>query len=397
MNIGLLRLGDKNWIAGVIYLHNLIKSINYVNSNEKINIRLFIKNNYDLKWHIDELGNTCPPIHIFNTSKNIPLIRKTYHSFDAFKRFIKPVYIENLFDQFETDVVFPANAILSKKKRNVKHVSWIPDFQHLIYPEFFSNKDLEKRTYAFEMAINESDHLILSSQNSFSHLKTHFKYDPEKISILPFASVPNPEWFDADPEEVRKEFKLPLNFLYYPSQFWIHKNHTILFKAISIIKENFDQNFTLVCTGNTFDHRNPNYFKILLKEIDKFGMSENIRILGLLPRIKQVQLIRASTAVVQPSLFEGWSSVVEDARLFKKPAILSNIDIHREQNPENSIFFSPSDPDELASIIIENWTNFIYSAKYNDASLFHPDTHEYIKKFAVKFISILQKVVYTDN
>ena len=71
----------------------------------------------------------------------------------------------------------------------------------------------------------------------------------------------------------------------------------------------------------------------------------------MVPRKDYLQLLRGAAAVVQPSLFEGWSSVVEDARAFGKPIALSDIAVHREQTPPGSQFFAPDDPHELATAV----------------------------------------------
>ena len=80
-------------------------------------------------------------------------------------------------------------------------------------------------------------------------------------------------------------------------------------------------------------------------------------ILGLLPRDQQIQLMRASAAVVQPSLFEGWSSLVEDARTLGKHIFVSDIPIHREQKPPEAFFFSPENAEELAELIFREWNH----------------------------------------
>jgi hypothetical protein len=55
---------------------------------------------------------------------------------------------------------------------------------------------------------------------------------------------------------------------------------------------------------------------------------------GLIERKEQIQLLRRCVAVVQPSLFEGWSTIIEDARIFGKR---TDVDIPQEQNPERSV------------------------------------------------------------
>ena len=63
-----------------------------------------------------------------------------------------------------------------------------------------------------------------------------------------------------------------------------------------------------------------------------------------------MSLIFYSTAVINPSLFEGWSSTVEQAKMYNKKIVLSNINVHREQNPKYAFFFNSHDSNKLSNI-----------------------------------------------
>ena len=63
--------------------------------------------------------------------------------------------------------------------------------------------------------------------------------------------------------------------------------------------------------------------------------------LGTVTFKEVLSLIYHSVAVIQPSKFEGRSSTVEQAKSMGKKIILSNIDIHKEQNPLRGKYFSP--------------------------------------------------------
>ena len=63
--------------------------------------------------------------------------------------------------------------------------------------------------------------------------------------------------------------------------------------------------------------------------------------------------MQGSLAIVQPSLFEGWSTVVEDAKALNKLLIVSNIEVHKEQLQNSAaIFFDPDLHIDLAQILI---------------------------------------------
>ena len=87
--------------------------------------------------------------------------------------------------------------------------------------------------------------------------------------------------------------------------------------------------------------------------VDEHGLVEQVRILGVVPRSDYVQLIRAAALVVQPSRYEGWSSVVEDARALGKRMVLSDIAVHLEQEPPGSSYFHTGNANDLARRLTE--------------------------------------------
>ena len=91
---------------------------------------------------------------------------------------------------------------------------------------------------------------------------------------------------------------------------------------------------TLACTGHAGDFRHPRYFGELTAFVAQHGLIDAVRFLGVVPQDDLLQLLRYSAAVVQPSLFEGWSTVVEDCKAIGRPMILSDLDVHAEQCPE---------------------------------------------------------------
>ena len=71
-------------------------------------------------------------------------------------------------------------------------------------------------------------------------------------------------------------------------------------------------------------------------------------------------LIKFSKAVINPSLFEGWSSTVEECKSVGKNMILSDLDVHKEQYP-NAVFFKRDSIESLKEVLkfykIENESN----------------------------------------
>lgn len=75
--------------------------------------------------------------------------------------------------------------------------------------------------------------------------------------------------------------------------------------------------------------------------------------------------MKYSVAVINHSLFEGWSSSLEEAKSMYKEIILLNIKVHLEQNPELGHFFDLNNPSELSEVMIN-----VYNDKKTKKSTF---------------------------
>lgn len=96
-------------------------------------------------------------------------------------------------------------------------------------------------------------------------------------------------------------------------------------------------------SGKEDDYRNEENFKELQNYIAKENLENQIRFLGFLPRTEQLCLFKNAQAIIQPSLFEGWSTVIEDSKALEKYTIASNLAVHKEQLNKNVSFFDPHD------------------------------------------------------
>jgi glycosyltransferase involved in cell wall biosynthesis len=81
-------------------------------------------------------------------------------------------------------------------------------------------------------------------------------------------------------------------------------------------------------------------------------------VLGIVPYEHMLALMRYSVAVINPSLFEGWSTVVEESRALGKEILLSDIVVHREQNPPRGRYFNTHIADDLATLMKDSYEAF---------------------------------------
>ncbi|WP_221394283.1 glycosyltransferase [Dyadobacter sp. NIV53] len=175
------------------------------------------------------------------------------------------------------------------------------------------------------------------------------------LRLLRFATS-LPTYKHLDIIVVKEKYGILGTYFMSPNQFWKHKNHIVILEAISALKE-YNLNFQVVFTGSENDHRNKDYFQTLKDYVELNGIQKWTKFLGFISRADQLSLMDNAAAIIQPSLFEGWSTVVEDTKALSQFIILSDIEVHREQIDKNCIFFSTNSSNELTSImktVLEN-------------------------------------------
>lgn len=238
----------------------------------------------------------------------------------------------------------------------LKCINWIPDFQHKYLPRMFSLIEIGYRNIMFAIFAKESDAVILSSNDAFSDYESSYPRHFGRAHVLPFVSQPDKKIYEiSDTRKIEEKYGFTGKFFYLPNQLWKHKNHMVVLKALHELKEE-GRDILVLCSGQTGDYRNKNHFEEIKKYIRDNKLESNVRFLGLIEYIDVLTLMRHCISIINPSLFEGWSSTVEEAKSIGKNMILSNLRVHIEQNPPYSVYFDPLDEKDLAEKLWKKWS-----------------------------------------
>jgi len=242
-------------------------------------------------------------------------------------------------------------------------IGWIPDFQHVHLPEFFDQGDLDRRNTTFQRLAEKATVVMLSSEAAHADFAQSVPQYARKARVVPFPSLLALEELTADPTVTRIKFNLPEKFALVANQFWAHKNHALVVEALSMLQR---KDIHIVMTGLPSDHRDPanKNFSALLQAIAAAGLNSQITILGLAPYTDLVNLMRTAALIIQPSRFEGWSTVVQDAKALGRPLLCSDIDVHREQAPRALGFFPTDRADVLAELLAAHWNDLAPGPNY---------------------------------
>lgn len=380
IKLGLIFSNNENWIGGTYYILNLVHALNALADNKKPQVIVLSTNSADFEL----VAKTGYPYLKYQN----PMPQKRNIVEALFNKVCRFFLRRNLIDKRisgkQIDVLFPAR-FDDWYSRIPAKVFWFADFQHIIYPNFFSEQEIEERNRFLNAVASTRNILVVSSQSA--------QNDWERIAgaatcitqVMPFA-VWHPSIEGLQLAELLKKFNLPAEYILVSNQFWQHKNHMIVLRASQILRERGIR-CTLVFTGKQEDYRNPHYFTELKRFVSEAGLSDSVYFLGLIDRKEQLKLMQHAQAVIQPSLFEGWSTVIEDAKLLQVPVLASDIPVHREQLPGMHCFFNPLQAEELAEKIEtlpQHAAAYRYTAAYQNSVVAFAENIKRIITLAIK-------------
>ncbi len=251
----------------------------------------------------------------------------------------------------DLDIVLPS-VHCRDKGFPVPQIGYLYDFQHRYLKEFFDAETIKNRDLEFERQLKASKYILVNSQACKNDISKFFPDAGCEVIALPFAPFLRP---DTEESADLGKYGLPEHYYMISNQFWEHKNHLRAFLALEAVYARGITDLHIVCTGKMQDDKNPMYVKGLMEEIGRLKCKDNIHLLGYIPKTDQIAIMKGSTGVIQPTLFEGGpgGGMVYNALCLGVCCLVSDIPVNREiEGYDTVFFFDPSDTAGLADLMI---------------------------------------------
>lgn len=375
---------SNEWLGGSVYVVNLLHAIHSLPA-PRIEPVVFVPSDTP-----DDFLGKLPPIEVVRSPIVDDKIKLNYLRKAARTALRRDFVLEYLLKSHGIAALSHSGNLGSRAR--LPTLQWIPDFQHFRLPQFFEAKELASIDKWFGFICKHASLIILSSFEAQRDLADFDRDAVAKSRVLHFVSgfgaVKNSA---TSLDELRARYGFEGSYLFLPNQFWAHKNHRVVIEALALLKAR-GRRVLILATGRTRDRRHPEYFGSLMELAKDRGVEDSFRVLSLVPYDDVVALMRHSVAVINPSLFEGWSTTVEEAKSMGKSVLLSDIAVHREQAPEWGTFFAPDSPEGLADAIerISNtYSVEVDAQRRTRAQNLLPDR---MKKFASAYEDIVLEV-----
>jgi glycosyltransferase involved in cell wall biosynthesis len=207
---------------------------------------------------------------------------------------------------------------------SIPTVTTIHDMQHEALPNLFSRGELNYRRLVYRRAARKSTLVIAVSNHAAADIAEHLNVPRDRIRVV-HQGVDLTRFTPAS--ATREEFLL------YPANPWAHKNHQRLFEAFSLIRAH-RPDLRLVLTGSGHNASTA---------------PDGVEVLGRVPIEQLVQLYRTASALVFPSLYEGFGIPIVEAFATGCPVAASNSSSIPEVCGDAAVLFDPTSAEAIAA------------------------------------------------
>lgn len=385
IRVGFTLIGGERWTGGRVYLLNLLRAI-AIHERDRLAPFVFAGTDIDSR----ELAEfqALPDVQLVASPTWSEARRRTELASAVVLGRDAKAYRE-MRDR-GIDVFFESARYFGWRP-GIPMIAWIPDLQHRALRHMFSPAGWWKRELGIRAQLAGGRLIMLSSESACADLERWYPGTFGHTRVVRFAV---PAGFEVADERVRSivaSYGLPQSYFFLPNQFWRHKNHSLVLDALLRSRKR-RREIVVVATGKGNDPRAPGYFDEFSRRVQREDLGEQFRHLGVLPYEHLGPLLAASMALLNPSLFEGWSTTVEEARALGVPAILSDLPVHREQMGDAATYFDPHDPESLASAL-ESFTPISAAERLQRAIAGREEVQRRYRAYAHNFADLCEEAV----
>jgi glycosyltransferase involved in cell wall biosynthesis len=206
-----------------------------------------------------------------------------------------------------------------------KTVVTLHDVQHLDLPQLFSRSERRYRALAYDGAARRADRVIVLSEFIRGRALERLGLDPARVHVVHSG---------VDHERFRPGDEQREPFLLYPARPWPHKNHARLYEAFAQLRQ-----------------RRPGLRLVLTGGGDFGALPDGAELRGLVSDEELASLYRRASALVFPSLYEGFGQPPLEAMASGCPVASSNAAALPEIVGDAARLFDPLDPAAIAAAV----------------------------------------------
>jgi len=337
--------------GGYTFLHTILDSLSQYKSSHKFFV-------FYERAGIKQKNSAITYVAL--TKIKIPIPNRFNKPFNYFNRKLSSSQINRFIKKYKIEIIWFPSA--HYQKVNAPFVITVWDLQHRLqpfFPEVSLSGSWEEREKYYSSILPRAAYVLTGTEAGNQEIIQFYRIPKNRIKLL---LHPTPNFaLSPHPINVDQSFKakIPKNFLFYPAQFWPHKNHIGILYCLKIIVEKYNIKLSVVFTGS--DMGNLSFVK---EKVQELHLEDKVHFLGFVSQAELVYLYKKAFALLYPTFFGPENLPPLEAFALGCPVIASNVAGAKEQLGEAALFVNPANEQEIAQAINKLWRNKELRAKF---------------------------------
>jgi glycosyltransferase involved in cell wall biosynthesis len=225
----------------------------------------------------------------------------------------------------------------------------VHDIQEVFYPQNFTDFSMYNREYHFPGSTRMADRVVTNSHFTKQTVVQHHHISPHRVAVAHLCA--DKRYYRAAEVACPPQSPLPGgDFIIYPANYWVHKNHDTLLRALRWLKTEKGLKIDAVFTG----YEVPNGYPLAQKAVE-YGLSEQVYSVGYVTVEEMAYLYLKARMLVFPSLFEGFGIPLVEAMDVGCPVVAADTTSLPEIGAEAAEYFDPTSPESIGLAIEKVW------------------------------------------
>jgi len=315
-------------------------------------------------------------IFFTNLKGNLDILEKygisaTYFSWSNFDRFksywLNSQFVCNVFNRINKRLESRLDKIL--KKHNIGLVYFLSPtdlalslnchhyiftiwdlcfFDFMEFPEVYLNKEFERREGLFRLAVLKAIAVITDSDSCKKDIIKRYNVSEQRVVSVPFLPWFATHVYDKNLVDIKKKYNISGEYIFYPAQFWPHKNHVYILEGLKILQDKHKIKISAIFSGS--DKRN---LPVVLKKAKELGISDQIYCIGFVENDQIACLYAQALALVMPTYFGPTNIPPLEAFVVGCPVLYSDLPGLRQQVEGAAILLDLKNPESLSNGLIK--------------------------------------------
>jgi len=297
--------------GGFTYASSIIKNLIELDSND-----------FTFVYYSDS-KETVSYLEQYNVNATLLSAKSNERSIINLGIFSHNVSIKEKLKRDKIDLVYLLGPFSTwKELGNLRFIFTLHDLGHrdaLVFPEVYNNNEFERREDIYKNGAIKSFYTIVDSEITKGKLNNLYGVELSKITILPFLPNLNLLNYSKEKTKIFKQFNISSKYVFYPAQFWAHKNHIYILHGIKEYENTYHQKLDIVFSGT--DYGTLSHVQKVAKELK---LDDRLHCVGFVSERDMASLYNNAIALIMPTYIQNTNIPPLEAFMLKIPVLYPN-------------------------------------------------------------------------